>query len=284
MSYTKPHFIWDSRKEDVDEFAKHLIDEFGEASIEECDVVVSVGGDGTLIYALDQAVGMGKPFYGLTTSDTTTSRGFLTDHDVRTADDLRKKLDNAYETELPALKGTIKFKSGITITEYTYTDIVIKAHMSDRLQAATLDVTAIFNDATGAHQAAQQTQRITADGIIFSTPISTTGYSASNNAAPVDLRVSSITLSGIAPYQPIGLRTNPPVFSPETQFNVVPPPKSYDKRKLGVLIGGSNEFHSAEKENDPIVEIRIEAAPEKKGVLLTSKHPSMLAFESLRNV
>lgn len=283
MPYTKPHFIWDDRKEEVDSLARHLVKEFGEVSIDDCDVIVSIGGDGTLIYALDQAVGKGKAFYGLTAADTTTSRGFLTDHDVRTADDLREKLANAYETPLPALKGEIRFESGKVITEYTHTDIVIKAHMSDRLQAASLDVSAIFNDTSGSKPATHQTMRIAADGIIFSTPISTTGYSASNHAAPVDLTLSSITLSGIAAYEPLGLRSNPPVFSPQTQFQVVPPPKSYDKRKLGVLIGGSNEFHTAERENDPIVEIRIEAVPEKEGVLLTSKHPSMLAFESLRN-
>ena len=280
MTYTKPFFIWDNRKSDVVDYANMLMQHFGKIAKKDADVIISVGGDGNLLDSIDQSMGTGLAVYGITPPDSTSSAGFLTDHDVRTPEDLQQRLDQAYKTALPALKGTVKFQDGTVIEQATYSDITLKAVSLERLQAAVIDIRTEFNSSSG--KSVSDTLRFTGDGIVFSTPIASTGYNASNGGAIMDLTYPGIALSGISPYAPKTMRSNTAVFSPDTQFHVVPPASSLDKRALAVLIGGTHDLLSAEKQGSPITELHVERVPDMDGTLLTSKHPTILVFNALR--
>lgn len=276
MTYQKPHFIWDSSKPEVDAFAAMMRNEFGDVAFEDADLRVAIGGDGTLLDLLDRSIHDHVPVYGVTVPGSASSRGFLTDHDVRNAADLIARLEQAHMVRIPALAATYILDDGEEITKYTYNDVNIKSTSLDRFQAAQMHVRAQFNDA------ASEGFDFMGDGLIIATPIASTGYNKSNGGSSVSLLVPALTLSGISTIEPSDLRTNTPVLPLDTHIHVTPKLGTYDKRPLGILVGGSGTLYSAEKDGRAITDVHVRVIPEKEGRLLVSRHPSSFAVRALK--
>src|SRR4051812_17727457 len=83
------HFIYDDYNKPVANFADELIAVFKQADLANAKTIVTIGGDGTLLHALQRAAG--KKIIGLVPPGS-NSRGFWTNHKVKSAADFAEAL------------------------------------------------------------------------------------------------------------------------------------------------------------------------------------------------
>lgn len=207
------------------------------------DVIIVIGGDGTMLSAIRKYKHLKKPFVGIDTG----TLGFLT---TIMPDNLERIFDvldgkqfriNAY----PLLMVSTKTLSGDIYTEYAFNEITIK-HVEPKLMEAKVYLNSKpFNYYTG-------------DGLIISTPMGATGYAIWAGGAVVH---SDIPVYQITPLTPNDNSVNRPMSS----TMIVPNQTVLDvnivkahKRKVIVACDGiklSNEY---------IEEIHIKIAEDMK--------------------
>ena len=196
----------------------------------EPDVIIVIGGDGTMLSAIRKYKHLQKPFVGIDTG----TLGFLT---TIMPDNLEKIFDvldgkkftiNSY----PLLMVNTKTLSGDIYTEYAFNEITIK-HVEPKLMEAKVYLNSKpFNYYTG-------------DGLIISTPMGATGYAIWAGGAVVH---SNIPVYQITPLTPNDNSVNRPMSS----TMIVPNQTRLDvniikahKRKVIVACDGiklSNEY------------------------------------------
>lgn len=257
----KIHFIWDPHKPDVCAFAHQMTALFNQAAPDEADLIVAIGGDGTALYALDHANGV--PVFAMTMPGIKSSEGFLTCHKVVGASNLMDIVNDCTPYDLTVLEGTVEFENGHTETHHTCADIVIEKLKVNG--GTTLDLKAEFNG-----NAMLDMPRIGSNGLVVATPLASTGYHLSNGGRPISLRNDRVTLSAITPYKPRHFGEH--VFDPDTVITITAPPRTYNKRPLGVGFG-SGVAYTAYDMDSPIKSLTIRRAQDKTATLLMHHNP-----------
>ena len=159
------------------------------------DVIIVVGGDGTMLSAIRKYKHLRIPFVGIDTG----TLGFLTtimpDNLEKIFDVLDKK--NYRVMSYPLLMVNTKTLSGDVYTEFAFNEITIK-HVEPKLMEAKVYLNAKpFNYYTG-------------DGLIISTPMGATGYAIWAGGAVVH---SDIPVYQITPLTPNDNSVNRPMSS-----------------------------------------------------------------------
>ncbi|MDF2548431.1 MAG: hypothetical protein K0R93_3329 [Anaerosolibacter sp.] len=138
------------------------LNKIGMLSVEtDPDVIIVIGGDGTMLSAIRQYKLLQKPFIGINTGNL----GFLP---TVTPGDFNRFIHALHTKtyhihQYPLIKVRAKTNSGTYIEEYAFNEILIK-HLDPRLMEAKLFVNGRpFNYFTG-------------DGFIITTPMGATGY------------------------------------------------------------------------------------------------------------
>ena len=151
-----------------------------------CDLVVVIGGDGTLLSAARSLVDSGIPIVGINRGRL----GFLVD--VPPDDNLvalKRILRGDYIEEERALLQTRILRDGECIAESAaFNDTVIRVR--DRLQIMDFDI--IIDDVLVTHQRA--------DGLIVATPSGSTAYSLSNGGPIVAPTIDALIVHPICPH------------------------------------------------------------------------------------
>jgi len=209
-----------------------LLDDKKEIVKEQPDVIVVIGGDGTMLSAIRKHRHLKKPFVGIDTG----TLGFLTtimpDHLEKIYEVLDSK--NYRVNRYPLLSVMIKTISGEHYQDVAFNEILIK-HEEPKLMEAKLYINDTpFNYFTG-------------DGLIVSTPMGATGYAIWAGGAVVH---SDIPVYQITPMTPNDNSVNRPLKStmivPEETKLHVKIEKS-NRRKVIVACDGnrlSNEYIS----------------------------------------
>jgi NAD+ kinase len=265
MKFERPHFVYEESKEASASLAGRLIDAFGQAPLEEADLIVSIGGDGLLLTTFKQAEG--KVVYGITPPGS-NSNGFWTDHNVDGPAALERNLAAAEEVRLTPLKADIHFANGNRETKYAFGDFDIERSSG---QSALVNLTAEFKHATlGPY-------RIMGDGLIISTPYGSTGTSRSYGGPLMDLRSDTILLTGKGVYEPRSMAplvTNGKDVSFRLAFG-----SAATKRPVRIDYDGFSI--AQDKSGSPVVALDIAAAPEKAVTFLATKDPGIRTFSSM---
>lgn len=194
------------------------------------DVIVVIGGDGTMLSAIRKYRKLDKPFVGIDTG----TLGFLT---TIMPDNLKKIFDVLDEKNYriktyPLLSVSTTTLSGDVYTDYAFNEILIK-HQEPKLMEAKVYINQTpFNYFTG-------------DGLIISTPMGATGYAIWAGGAVMH---SDIPAFQITPINPNDNSVNRPMKS----SMVIPEDTRIDirivkahKRKVIVACDGnqiSNEY------------------------------------------
>ncbi len=156
------------------------------------EVILVIGGDGTMLSAIRSLLKLKVPFLGINTGNLGFLPGILP-NEVGSLPSIL--LNNRYTVEkYPLLHLHAKTIDDEEISNFAFNEVVIKQSLARMLEAHVFINDKPFNYFTG-------------DGIIFSTPIGTTGYSiwAGGSAIHPDLNVFEIT-----PLQPNDNRVNRP--------------------------------------------------------------------------
>lgn len=158
-----------------------------------CQLMVVVGGDGTLLSVARRSVGASIPTLGVNLGKL----GFLAEHDVQDVEEyLQGKPVRWRQSGKMMLAMCLEKDGALLEPRYALNDIMVSQGVMTRLIDLELEV-------NGQH--ANQYQ---ADGIVISSPVGSTGYSLSLGGAIISQGLRAFAITPIAPHS----LTNRPII------------------------------------------------------------------------
>ena len=187
-----------------------------------CDVLVTLGGDGTLISTVRRSFEYNIPVLGVYAG----SLGFLADIDLNELDGFVSDLVKGnYRVDERAILEATFIQNTNKITRYAFNDVVItRPSVSNMIHVETLVDSKAFNTYYG-------------DGVIVSTPTGSTAYNLSAGG-PVLFPLTNVF--ALTPISPHSLTQRPVVLPGEFSIEMKSP-----KDKALVIIDGQ-EMHELE--------------------------------------
>jgi NAD+ kinase len=182
-----------------------------------CDIVIPIGGDGTVMRTAREAARHGKPVLGVNAGKL----GFLTQLEADEIEELEKLFTGGYKLYKRMMLDALLGETG----EYTALNDIVAGH-SDAGRLVEFEV---FKDEI-------PIARQRADGVIFSTPTGSTAYSMSAGGPVVSPELSLIVMTAICPHSRLG---NSLVLSPEGVYTVREINKEHGEG-MNVTIDGHN--------------------------------------------
>ncbi|MEE1066653.1 MAG: NAD(+)/NADH kinase [Acutalibacteraceae bacterium] len=170
--------------------------------ISECDVIITVGGDGTIIHAAKA----GKPILGINAGRI----AFMAGLESAELDMLKNLIDGNYENDRRMmLKADVCDSDGNVVkTCFCVNDVVVARGKQIKME----DISVEHNG--------KLINNYTADGVIISTPTGSTAYSLSAGGPVVDPQIESILLTPICTHS---LFSRALIFKPDSVFRLYSP-------------------------------------------------------------
>ncbi|EEY04514.1 NAD kinase [Brucella neotomae] len=177
------HFVSSGTKESLSA-QKDLVERYGHVAAEDADIIVALGGDGTMLQALRDFMNTGKPIYGMNRG----SVGFLMNEFV---------IENLPERILAAQMETIR-------------PLVMVAETEDAppVEALAINEVSLFRQS---YQAARiritidgkvRLQELVCDGVMVATPAGSTAYNLSAQGPILPLEAPLLALTPVSPFRP----------------------------------------------------------------------------------
>lgn len=185
---------------DFPECGVRFSDDF-DRMLKECDVVIAVGGDGTIIHCARHAAAAEKPILGINVGRL----GFVAELETNELGRLKQLVEHRYAVEERMMLDVRLQTDGKEKVYRALNDAVLARGSLSRI----LDFKVNFNDANVCDYRA--------DGLIISTPTGSTAYSLSAGGPVIDPCIHCILLSPICPHS---LMTRTVVFGPEARLSV----------------------------------------------------------------
>lgn len=157
---------------------------YGQCVAEEAEVIVALGGDGTLLEALHKYHELGKPFYGMNKG----SLGFLLN--PYRSDELTARLKNAQSVTLHPLKMNARTEDGQDIESIAFNEVSL---LRQRHHAAKIGIS--VDDI-------ERLPELVCDGIMIATPAGSTAYNLSAHGPIIPLSANVLALTPISAFRP----------------------------------------------------------------------------------
>ena len=199
-----------------------------ESAAADCDLIITVGGDGTLLSASRIAIKYNNPILGINVGRL----GFLTAIEGNLMDNLCRFFDYPEEFEIKK-HSLLKAKVNNSNWKYCLNDIVIAKHMFSN----TISSSVYCNDSNIGN--------IVCDSIIVATATGSTAYSLSAGGPIVDNDLQALVVSPVAVHS---LNATPMVLAKDKKITI-----TFDKnRKQDVYVSFDGENHRKISENDTV--------------------------------
>lgn len=158
---------------------------YGQSSPEQADIIVPLGGDGTMLETLHRFHALGKPVYGMNRGST----GFLL-NPYRSAD-LPARLAAAQAVNLHPLRMTAHTLDGETVEALAFNDVALvrQTRHAAKIKIA-VDGHAVMEDP------------LVGDGIIVCTPAGSSAYNFSSGGPIIPIGGNVLALTPVSPYRP----------------------------------------------------------------------------------
>ncbi|MDI2091070.1 NAD kinase [Commensalibacter oyaizuii] len=182
---TKIHFV-SVNLPDALQYKHALIEKYGNADINETEVIICIGGDGFMLETLHNYINYNIPIYSINFGTI----GFLTNPKIPIHEDLPIILHKAQPTHLHPLSMTAETADGKTHTALAFNDIFLYRQTR---QAAKIQI--ITNNKI-------RLPELICDGIIVATPAGSTAYNLSAHGPIVPLNSGLLPLTPICPFRP----------------------------------------------------------------------------------
>lgn len=197
------------------------------AMMAESDMVIAVGGDGTIIHCARHAASAEKPILGINVGRL----GFVAGLETDELDKLKNLVDGNYTIENRMMLEVRLENDGKQETHYALNDAVLARGSLSKI----LDLRVNFND--------KNVCEYRADGLIIATPTGSTAYSLSAGGPVIDPSISCILLSPICPHS---LLTRSVVFGPDARLSVFAS-SSYES-EIFLTIDGDTSIQITDKQ------------------------------------
>lgn len=185
------------------EFAEKNFVKFGkiEEIAEKCDIIIAIGGDGTILKASAYASSFNKPLMGINTGRL----GFMASMEIDELDMLSRLKTRDYTVETRMMIDAAVMRDSKIISEHTaLNDVVIS-----RPYSKITDYT-VFTDGIAVSS-------IRSDGMVFATPTGSTAYALSAGGPILEPCTECIQLTPICPHS---LFSRTMVFTAERTLEV----------------------------------------------------------------
>ena len=173
-----------SHKPRAQKALEELVGRYGNHNPEEADAIVVLGGDGSMLRALHQFAGLGKPLFGMNLG----TLGFLL-NDYK-AEGLYERVNAANGFEIHPLQMEARDTAGAIHNELAFNEVSLlrETHSSAKIKI-TIDGTV-------------RLEEIVCDGILLSTPVGSTAYNSSAGGQIVPLNANVLPLTPISVFRP----------------------------------------------------------------------------------
>ncbi|PZQ48699.1 MAG: NAD kinase [Micavibrio aeruginosavorus] len=157
---------------------------YGQTKAKDADVIVVLGGDGTMLEALHETEDLAKPVYGMNFG----SVGFLMN--PHREGDLLSQLKNAVSVEIHPLKMRAVDSKGAIHEAVAYNEVSLlrETHQAARLKISVDNVVRI--------------PELVCDGILVATPAGSTAYNLSAHGPILPLSANMLALTPISAFRP----------------------------------------------------------------------------------
>lgn len=221
--------------------------------MELCDILICIGGDGTIINASKQSLIYNKPLLGINIGRL----GYLAGLEMSEFANLEKLISNDYEIE-ERMMLEAEILSDKSIKYQALNDIVVSNGRISRI----IDLEIFCNN--------KSVLEYRADGVILSTPTGSTAYALSAGGPIIEPTIELISLTPICPHS---LLNRTVLFSSSKIVTIAPSKKNCNP--IYVTIDGQQGFKL--KEDD---KINIYKSNQKVKLIKLSQKPF---FELLNN-
>lgn len=157
---------------------------YGQSTPQKSDVIVALGGDGTLLQALHKYHKLSKPFYGMNRG----SVGFLLN--PYNAKNLLKALEHAHGVQLQPLRMRAKTRGGKTVEALAFNEVSL---LRQEQSAAKIGI---------AVDDVERLPELVCDGILLATPAGSTAYNLSAHGPIIPLSANVLALTPISAFRP----------------------------------------------------------------------------------
>lgn len=183
----KIHFFAFGKSEFVRNAFSELVELYGQHPIEDADVLVSVGGDGSVLRAAHSIIGVTSiPIFGINRG----SYGFLTN--TYKSNSLIERLQSASAFHLHPLVMEVLDSNGQMKTDYAINEVYV---MRSTHQAVKLKIS--INGVVRMHE-------LVGDGLIIATPVGSTAYNYSANGPILPFQSQTLAITAISSFRPRG--------------------------------------------------------------------------------
>lgn len=177
------HFIASDTAE-AQEAMKALTAQYGQTAEKDCDVIVVLGGDGTLLETIHRTLRLGKPVYGMNRG----SVGFLLN--PYRPENLTERLTQAQSVTLYPLQMKTRSRDGKISEALAFNEVSL---LRQSRQAAKLGI---------AVDGIERLPELICDGILVSTPAGSTAYNLSAHGPIVPLSANVLAITPISAFRP----------------------------------------------------------------------------------
>lgn len=157
---------------------------YGESTPEEADVIVALGGDGTMLETLHKTINFPAPVYGVNLG----SVGFLL-NPYRECD-LAQRISQAEAVTISPLRMTVECEDGSKHQALAFNEIAL---FRQTRYAAKMSIEI---DST------ERMKELVCDGLIVSTPAGSTAYNLSAHGPIIPLSANILAITPISPFRP----------------------------------------------------------------------------------
>lgn len=180
-----------------------------------CDIVITIGGDGTIIHKAKHAARFSKPILGINLGKI----GFVAGLEPTEIDKLEQLIKGEYTVERRMML-SVNIKKGETTRKfYALNDVVITKGVYSGL--VNLNVT-LNND---------EITKYVADGIILATPTGSTAYSLSAGGPVIEPSMKCILLTPICQHS---MFSRPVIFGENSKINITAKTREKDESVLSI--------------------------------------------------
>jgi len=212
-----------SSRPDAKAARDRLAEHYGEAGLDDADILVALGGDGVMLDALHSVIGRSLPVYGINFG----SFGFLMNEPAE--NNLIERLEQAESTRIHPLRTTGRRVGGETFEALAINEVSM---LRETRQTAKIRISIDGRERLG---------ELAADGVLVATPAGSTAYNFSAHGPILPLDAKLLALTPISAFRPRRWRGALLRHSSTVRLDVIEP----HKRPVSV-VADNQEFREAE--------------------------------------
>ena len=172
------------RSEEARQAYERLSARYGEYALKDCDIILALGGDGTMLQTLHNTVQLDKPVFGMNRG----SVGFLMN--PYSEDDLLERLNAATRVVINPLRMHAVDNQGAVTEALAFNEVAL---LRETRQAAKIRI--IIDDI-------ERLDEMTCDGVLVATPAGSTAYNLSAHGPILPLSANLLAMTPISAFRP----------------------------------------------------------------------------------